>query len=48
MAGGKGELEQSPPQLEGEVRFGELGLRGEMEPNDEGPGSHMRALHWIQ
>lgn len=48
MAGGKGELEQSPPQLEGEVSFWELGLRGGMWPNDEGPGSRMRALHWIQ
>lgn len=48
MAGGKDELEQSPPQLEGEVSFWELGLRGEMGPNDEGPGSHIRALHWIQ
>ena len=48
MAGGREEHEQSPPQLEGDGSFWELGLRGEMGPNDEAPGGHIRALHWIQ
>ena len=35
MAGGRNEHEPSPPQLEGQVSFWELGLRGGMGPNDD-------------